>query len=73
MEGASMEGVVSGKKTKMQKQISSFFGGGQEVEGSAVYRRGNGPIYEEFKDRSSVDIWCWNVNGINSVMTKGIF
>lgn len=43
------------------------------MEGSALYRRGNGPIYDEFKERDHVDLWSWNVNGINATMSKGIF
>lgn len=34
-------------------------------------QRGLGAIYRDFPAERTTDLWTWNVNGINSVMTKG--
>ena len=39
-------------------------------EGSLVVKRGPEPRWDDFP-AGEVDIWSWNVNGMNSVIDKG--
>lgn len=40
-------------------------------EGSKVILRGTEPIMEDFTE-GKVDIWNWNINGVNAVLNKGV-
>ena len=63
---------------KAQATLSSFFGGSSGAaaiqkpsEGSKVILRGTEPNLEDFVE-GKVDIWNWNINGVNAVLNKGV-
>ena len=58
---------------KAQQSLATFFGGVPEKpkEGSEVVLRGPGASLEGFPEGEVIDIWSWNVNGINAVLEKG--
>jgi len=52
--------------------LSSFFGtkSGKVVEGSPIFKRGSGAIYDDFKE-GKCDLWSWNINGLNACVNRG--
>ena len=75
------ENVESEERTltkKAQKSLTAFFGqpavvtqsGVKPKEGSPVILRGPGATLEDFPE-GKVDLWSWNVNGVNACIHKG--
>ena len=65
--------AASSKSKKAQQSLAAFFGGVAQkpTEGSEVVLRGPGPTLDDFPAGEEIDIWSWNINGINSVIEKG--
>ena len=56
---------------KAQANLSSFFGQKYSPTiGSKVTKRGKEALLDDFP-QGKVDIWNWNVNGVNAVINKG--
>ena len=56
-----------------QQSLNSFFKNKarvEPIEGTPVVIRGSSSM-EDFAD-AKADVWCWNVNGVNSVIEKGV-
>lgn len=59
---------------KMQSSLASFFGSGgapKVTEGSPVVQRGTEPELNDFPE-GKIDVWSWNVNGVNATLDKGV-
>ena len=55
----------------LDRTVANFSTKSDDTAKSAI--RGLGAIYSDFPKHRPVNIWTWNVNGISSVMEKGIF